>query len=127
MEKVGDRELCGISDANSGMAIDMKLIKRFSNNEFFIGEGYNRPKYIGVFVDPNAGGSSSLGIISVAIINGGLVVCFILISFFLQIFYSWICFVDDSHQPYATYVDKFIQRDFGDYIIIKLLDIQNTI
>lgn len=78
MEKVGERELCGISDGSEGMAIDAKLIKRFSEKSFFIGESYNRPKYIGIFVDPNAGGKSSMGIISVALINGALVVCLLL-------------------------------------------------
>ena len=77
MEKAGERELCGISDSNSGMALDMKLIENFSKREFFIGESYNKPKYIGVFVDPNAGGVSSIAIVSVAIVNGAFVVCFL--------------------------------------------------
>jgi len=59
------------------MALDMKLIENFSKREFFIGESYNKPKYIGVFVDPNAGGVSSIAIVSVAIVNGAFVVCFL--------------------------------------------------
>lgn len=74
MEKAGERELSGMNDTQSGMAIRMELIQRFSRNPVFVGGQHNKPKYIGVFVDPNGGGSSSMAIISVTMVLNALVV-----------------------------------------------------
>ena len=74
MEKAGERELSGMNDSSSGMALNSKLIHKFSTKETFTGRHYNKPKYIGIFVDPNAGGDSSMAIVSVAIVLGALVV-----------------------------------------------------
>lgn len=74
MEKAGERELSGMNDSQSGMAIRMDFITRFSKNPLFVGGPHNKPKYIGIFVDPNGGGSSSMAIISVTMVLGALVV-----------------------------------------------------
>lgn len=76
MEKAGERELSGANDSQNGMAIKMEFINRFSKNPLFSGGYHNRPKYIGIFVDPNGGGSSSMAIISVTMVLNALVVCF---------------------------------------------------
>ena len=91
MEKAGERELSGISDSNAGMAINMQLIDRFSKKEFFVGESYNKPRFIGIFVDPNAGGTSSMAIVSVTIIAGAFVVCLFIVFLSQDPFeqYAW--------------------------------------
>ncbi len=74
MEKAGERELSGMNDSSSGMAIESKVIKRFSEKAPYEGRDYDAPKIIGIFVDPNAGGDSCMAIVSVTIVMDVLVV-----------------------------------------------------
>jgi hypothetical protein len=74
MEKAGERELSGVSDSSLAMAFEAETIKQFSIRMPFHGHDYDSPKYIGVFVDPNAGGDSCMAIVSVAMVMGAIVV-----------------------------------------------------
>lgn len=99
MEKAGERELSGMNDSSSGMALESRLIQRFSNKETFTGRHYNKPKYIGIFVDPNGGGDSAMAIVSVTLVLGSALV--VRISLFP--FNQGISGIDDSINKLSAY------------------------
>jgi hypothetical protein len=103
MEKAGERELSGVSDSSLGMAFEAETIKKFSIQNMFDGHDYDSPKYIGVFVDPNAGGDSCMAIVSVAMVMGAIVVR----SFFSN---PRICGVDDLVHEESSDSEQFSHR-----------------
>lgn len=103
MEKAGERELSGMNDTQSGMALEQKVITRFSENDFFASESYNEPKYIGIFVDPNGGGGSSFAIVSVTMIMGALIVCLFYFFLFFIFYHKLISTIDQLHGMLITY------------------------
>lgn len=75
MDRTSARELSGVSMGLEGQAFSNQIIDRFILSQPINWEHLDRPKHIGVFVDPNAGGSSLMAIVSVCLHQGRLIVC----------------------------------------------------
>lgn len=81
MERAAERELGGMTASSGNLAFDANSMKRLRRRDLFGGVEGTQPKYIGVFVDPNAGGDNEMAIVSVCLVNGAFVVCFLFYSF----------------------------------------------
>lgn len=75
MSKASAREISGVTASVEGQAFNKRSIENFKIRATFKGTEANKPKHIGVFVDPNAAGSSHMAIITVCQVNGATVVC----------------------------------------------------
>lgn len=78
MEDAAKREIGGIVASMQNHAFDPKSISRLRKRRLFRAANENAPNCIGIFVDPNAGGTSELAIISMCLVSGAFVVCVLL-------------------------------------------------
>lgn len=119
MSKASAREISGVTATSEGQAFDAKSILNLKNKPTFKGTRSNRPKHIGVFVDPNAGGSSHMAIISLCQVEGRLILCGVdshsvkTVDDERHLFYSHIKAIREDEWMRDAYIVLFAERGTG--------------